>query len=452
MEKLDILNRDAFVEELIQLTENIANNKKTTSFAIDGDWGCGKSFVLDMFEEKLAEIQSEETATDKYFIVRYNCWKYDYYEEPLIAIVAAILDVINEKTSVLTPEQSEKVKGILKAVGATLLSMANSAVKAATNIDFGAAIDVVRSGLKAGKEQYEKMQSYDIYFSFNQALQSLRDSISQISNEYTIVFLIDELDRCLPEYAIKVLERLHHLTENETGIISIMAIDKKQLKDSVRHIFGFNNPDDYLKKFIHFTVPLNVGTISEKITEKYRDYISLFDQNLIPITDSLEEFMQAIFKKIDARTQEQIFLRTSILHKLLYDSPKDYTFMCMELLIAVLKTCYRDIKKFTTWFNPTFNLVEGDKKEPPFASFFEEKFKNLHYKRSVERINNSKTFYAFTSTTSLYSAIAYMWFSAFFGAHPGNVILGIDNTELLEKLRYNVTELKQFADMIHLIK
>ena len=50
MSKLDILNRKQFVENVIKLIENISPNKKTMTFAIDGEWGCGKSFVLDMLE------------------------------------------------------------------------------------------------------------------------------------------------------------------------------------------------------------------------------------------------------------------------------------------------------------------------------------------------------------------------------------------------------------------
>ena len=79
MDKIDILSREKFVKQLITITENIANSKKSTSFAINGIWGSGKSFVLDMFEEELTQIQSEETKSDKYFIIRYNCWEYDYY-------------------------------------------------------------------------------------------------------------------------------------------------------------------------------------------------------------------------------------------------------------------------------------------------------------------------------------------------------------------------------------
>ena len=50
MDKLDILNRDEFVEQLVRLVENISENKTSTCFAINGAWGSGKSFVLDMLK------------------------------------------------------------------------------------------------------------------------------------------------------------------------------------------------------------------------------------------------------------------------------------------------------------------------------------------------------------------------------------------------------------------
>ena len=52
MDKLDILNRDKFVEQLVRLVENISDNKTSTCFAIDGKWGTGKSFVLRMSQLK----------------------------------------------------------------------------------------------------------------------------------------------------------------------------------------------------------------------------------------------------------------------------------------------------------------------------------------------------------------------------------------------------------------
>ena len=59
MDKLDILNREEFVEKLFNLTQQLSFNKKNATFAIDGSWGVGKSFVLDMYEEKLSQEHSE---------------------------------------------------------------------------------------------------------------------------------------------------------------------------------------------------------------------------------------------------------------------------------------------------------------------------------------------------------------------------------------------------------
>ena len=68
MDKLDVLNRDTFVEQLVRLMNNLSDNKSSTCFAINGAWGCGKSFLLDIFEERLGEIQSENTSKDKYLL------------------------------------------------------------------------------------------------------------------------------------------------------------------------------------------------------------------------------------------------------------------------------------------------------------------------------------------------------------------------------------------------
>ena len=170
LERIDILRREEFVEQLMQVTESIANRRNSVSFAIDGKWGCGKSFVLDIFEERLSVVQSEETNTDKYFIVRYNCWKYDYYDEPLVAIVASMLETIEQKTKLLKEEDRTKLNGVLRAIGTTLLSLTSSAIKEKTGIDIKEAFSLVKEGITSGTEAFEKMHDSDVYFSFNKAL------------------------------------------------------------------------------------------------------------------------------------------------------------------------------------------------------------------------------------------------------------------------------------------
>ena len=87
----DFLNRQDFIQQVKTVIELLSANKKNSCFAISGTWGIGKSYVLEKLEKQLLFEQNEETALDKYFVFHFNCWEYDYYEEPLIAIVSTFL-------------------------------------------------------------------------------------------------------------------------------------------------------------------------------------------------------------------------------------------------------------------------------------------------------------------------------------------------------------------------
>ena len=88
-----------------------------------------------LYEKQIEVIHTENEATNQYLVFRYDCWKYDYYEEPLIAIVAAMLDAIDEKDRLLPEENRKKTKGILKATGTVLLKSAINGIKEKTGID-----------------------------------------------------------------------------------------------------------------------------------------------------------------------------------------------------------------------------------------------------------------------------------------------------------------------------
>ena len=58
----DLIGRESFVAHIIDLIK-VANEKKNWTFAIDGEWGSGKSYVLSMIDEKLSEQK-------EYFVVK----------------------------------------------------------------------------------------------------------------------------------------------------------------------------------------------------------------------------------------------------------------------------------------------------------------------------------------------------------------------------------------------
>lgn len=455
MKKLDILQRDEFVKQLEKMIENISANKSSTCFAINGKWGCGKTFVLDMLQEKLEVKQNEETADNEYFVIRYNSWKFDYYEEPVIALVASIVQIIENKIN-LVSDSKAKSEGvaILKAAGEALLSVTNDILKNRIGIDFEKGYEIFKKGKEEGDLAYEKKHVYDIYFDLNKVMEELANTLKSISEEYTIVFLVDELDRCMPEYAIKVLERLHHLTEGKSNIITVISMDKDQLQKSVEKIFGITNSDKYLEKFIQFEVKLDYGNISESILDKYPDYVALFDKDIFPFDDSTEECVKAIFENIDIRTQEQLVHKAMLVHKLLYSDKKDYTFMCMELLLVVIICVYKD----ESCFNGTMihvssfdNIFPGLKRDrqAPFVGFFKEKLNKINFRPS-RNFPGDYISHLLPDNPSLYGAMLYTWYWMHKSERTADVMQWREGT-INKVISKNYEELMKFAEMIKMM-
>lgn len=452
MDKLDILQRDEFVKQLERMIENISENKVSTCFAINGKWGCGKTFVLDMLQERLEEKQSEQTADNKYFIIRYNSWKYDYYSEPLAAIVAELMTTIEERTALFPDsEEKQKILGALYGISIVLLTVFGTVAEVGTGLPLKDGIKAAIEGCKEGQKNYKEKYNYDEYLSLRKAIEELNVVLKDLSEKYRILFLVDELDRCMPEYAIKVLERLHHLTEGKTNIITVISMDKDQLKKSVEKIFGIENSDKYLEKFIQFEVKLDYGDVSEKITDKHADYIALFDYEKFPFDEPVEECLRAIFKNIDIRTQEQLVKKAMIAHKLLYNDKKDYSFMCMELLLAVLICVYKDESCFngTKLDLSSFdNIFPGLKKglKPAFWEFFKIKLENVNF-----TISNSNSINAFIlpNKANLYGAIIFSWY----WVHTVNQdsLIQKYNGSINDVITNNPEELKKFAEMIKMM-
>lgn len=451
MDKLDVLNREKIVEQIFTLINHMTDNEISTSFAINGSWGCGKTFVLDLLQEKLESCQSESSSDNKYFVIRYNCWKYDYYEEPLIAIVSSLLSIIDKKTKIFpNSKRLKEAEGMLKAAGEALLTIGNATIKNATGMDISKACELIKTGKHSGDEEYKADNQYDIYFCFKQVMERLSDALKKIANEYSIIFLVDELDRCLPEYAVKVLERLHHMTGESSKIITIIAIDKKQLMTSIKQIFGFENPEKYLEKFIHFEIKLNMEAVSEKVIEKYQKYISLFDETLFSFPDSFEDFFNQVFIDIDIRTQEQLMKKVLLVHSLLFNNKKDYSFMCMEILISILFFVYhgdqedsKNVSVKTELWEKIFSL---DDKGHAFEKFFQDNFDKLSL---FDNYAPNSAGYLIEESRDLYRTILYTWY-LIFGKESG-IIINMKQGEIYDLISNNVNELERFIDTYKII-
>ena len=193
---------------------------------------------------------------------------------------------------------------------------------------------------------------------------------------------------------------------------------------------------------------------SEKILEKYAAYIDLFDREIFPFDDSIEECLQNIFKDIDIRTQEQIIKKVMLTHKLLYIDKKDYSFMCMELMLSVMLFIYNEDANFLEKTVDMHNLesiftLSNGIDEPIFSAFFKEKFEQILV-GSQSNFYDESLCYILLSKASLYGAIIYTWY----WMHGKNKNTVIDHTkgDSYEVISQNYKELKKFVETINMMR
>ena len=54
-----------------------------------------------------------------------------------------------------------------------------------------------------------------------------------------MVFIIDELDRCRPDFAIRLIERIKHFFDI-SKIVFVLVIDKTQFSKVICHNYGYD--------------------------------------------------------------------------------------------------------------------------------------------------------------------------------------------------------------------
>lgn len=324
----DLLKRETFLKQLQDITLTLSKDTAPHSFAINGKWGCGKSWILEKYEQNLFNN------FEKQFIVfHFNAWQNDFYDEPLTAMVTSIATQLNKQNSI-----NNTLKGLFKKVGNNLLKIANELIKEKTKID----IIGLKNLLKESKSNTEIDIAFDSNSIISLTINQIIHQLDLLTENHTIIFIVDELDRCLPEYAIKVLERLHHLFGRLVKSITIIAVDSIQLNETIKNIFGANtSTESYLAKFVDFTISLDNGSLETanllEHIESYREHFKIVNQT--QFNKFFDNFINIIFIDIPVREQINLVRRAEVIHKTFISSDDDIyddSVMCCELFLLAI--------------------------------------------------------------------------------------------------------------------
>lgn len=219
--------------------------------ALSSKFGSGKSTFLNMWR---TEIESAEEGQSKPLVVALNAWESDYNGDPLYAIVSALAEAA-QKEGVVADNLLEAVKDF----GWFATAIGSQIVNKFTGVNPVAAGEVAkRKKADRLKGPPQTIDAFSVYEARKRAMKSLREAIQGIVSSSTpkVLFLVDELDRCRPDYAISYLETVKHLFDTK-GAVFVLAADRHHLENSAKTAFGRDlDFEEYYRKFIHREVTL----------------------------------------------------------------------------------------------------------------------------------------------------------------------------------------------------
>lgn len=253
-------NRTQDIIDFIMALEQIEENM---FISVDAKWGAGKTFYVRQIEQSLnyltrkaKELNIEEnvkTVFSKnplgslelehtYFPVYYNAWLYDNHSDPLMSLILSI-------TKVCECYCDEKLNS--NTLSDKIISLMDS---------FSFSIGCVQLGSNFGNIK-EKFSGNDI-LSVVKTEEEIREKVKEIfdsiivENVQKLVIFIDELDRCRPNFAIEMLERIKHYFDDDR-IIFVASINREQLIHSISKYYGTNfDSTGYLDKFFDWNIYL----------------------------------------------------------------------------------------------------------------------------------------------------------------------------------------------------
>lgn len=283
--KVDLLNNEAIAKTIIELLREKPDHPVT--IGVHGDWGAGKSSVLEM-------IEAGFSGTDDVLCLKFNGWRFQGFEDAKIALIEGIVTGLVEKRPALTKaggavkdvfnridwlKVAKRAGGLamtaftgiptpdqISAIVGTLEGMFADPGKLATKENLASAIDGVKSMLKPAetKNVPEEVEAFRKAF----------DKLLKDAGIKQLIVLIDDLDRCLPDTAIETLEaiRLFVFTARTAFVV---AADEAMIEYAVRKHFPdlpeTTGPRDYARNYLEklIQVPFRIPALGETETRIY---------------------------------------------------------------------------------------------------------------------------------------------------------------------------------------
>jgi hypothetical protein len=247
-----------------QLTNYVDRLQCGAVLALDARWGEGKTWFVRHWQKHLEN--------EGHNVIYLDAFANDYLDDPFLVVTSEITNILSKDKK--TKGKVKKLIDLSASVGSALLpSLPKIALTLGLHlIGAGFFNGVLQQGYENAKDEIDKLS--------DEASDRIKESIQEkiagheaekktlsefkkhlaetvVKLDKPLVFIIDELDRCRPDFAIRLIERIKHFFDIPK-IVFVLVINKKQFVMGIKRFYGYDDDSSklYLDKFIDFEVPL----------------------------------------------------------------------------------------------------------------------------------------------------------------------------------------------------
>lgn len=245
----DILERGKVSRSLSYVIDRIED---PLVVALDGRWGTGKSYFLKRWVGA-HRGQNDGRALTLYF----DAFANDYQSDPLIALVAAL----SERVPPAERSKLEQIKKVAFSFAKPITKIGLNLITLGAQQQVGELADAVVEIANGGAQEIAE-KFWEREEGRQHGIQAFRAGLEQLvkgeagADPTPLVIVIDELDRCRPDYALEVLEVIKHFFAVPM-VHFVLGVNLKAMENSVKARYGQEiDATSYLQKFIGLTVNL----------------------------------------------------------------------------------------------------------------------------------------------------------------------------------------------------
>lgn len=313
------------------LNSIIGSSDPHFTIGIFGGWGTGKTTLMKMMKKQLDD-EAEVT-------VWFNPWQYEKEEHLIIPLLQTVeLELKDQKVA-----KSETIEKLGKTVLVLLSGLSAELPVVGVGISPKDAIDTYQ-------KLFESKNLSSIYFKLHQQLSEIINELKEKQKERIVIF-IDDLDRCLPDKALQVLESIKGFLDMD-GYVFVLGLSREIIEKCVDAKYGKGSGisgSQYLRKMIQ--VPF---TLPDLRKQEIADYVEKLKQEIkgSEVEKHVSDYFDIIMEGMEPNPREiKRFINNFILANRISQKETDPDKLLALLIIQFRwEGFYRDLARYKEEF------------------------------------------------------------------------------------------------------